>query len=458
MNRQEFERRFFDRELRYSGRKLLPSDRMIHIQVEGEYAATYSGQVAAITAASLIGRMSSYVAFDAPSLPVVTPLPWAGENLNQVISDTLSSGNRYGQYQQRSARSNDVRLTVGPSGEGLIIHGSGWGAYCGTDASPLTRSGEINPYGSAFAAIAAASQLSRQINGEFVTPVLIDTYRWTAGIPAPDTPQVHANFSLGELWCVGVGSVGTCSLFFLGLVTNSFEAVLIDGDVVEVENVSRSALFTWRDALPGIAKVESGHRWLSKVGVENITVRETYLDDILDQWTKRPLGTPDILIAAANERNVRSLIESYCPPLQVYATTGKNWQATLLRHIPLSEACSLCVPGSEKPQVPTVCATGTFPTDNSSASEDDVALPFLSYAAGLATASEITKLATQGKVVTRNRVVFDFDPRTDLMVLPVTLQAKDGCSCTARNTVEYKQIIQGSRFANLSEHQINTVT
>ena len=87
-----------------------------------------------------------------------------------------------------------------------------------------------------------------------------------------------------------------------------------------------------------------------------------------------------------------------------------------------------------------------------------MALPFLSYAAGLATAAEITKLATLGRVVTRNRIVFDFDPRTDLMVLPVTLQAEDRCSCRVRNTVEYKQIIQGSRFANLSKHRTSTFT
>ena len=402
------------------------------------------------------GRMSSYVAFDAPSLPVLAPLPWAGQKLDQVILDTLRSGNREGQYEQRSAISSDIRLIVGSSGEGLVIHGGGWGAYCGSDASPLTDSAEINPYGPAFAAIVAVSQLQRQINGESVAPILINTYLWEAGIPAPEAPQVHANFSLGELWCVGVGSVGSCALFFLGLVTNSFDAVLVDGDDVKVENVSRSALFSWEEALSEIAKVEVGGSWLNQIGVERVAVHKAFLHEIPERWNRRQSSTPDILISAANEWNVRSLIENSYPPVQVYATTGRNWQSTLLRHIPLRGACSLCVPGSEKPQLPTVCATGSLPTDDSSASEDDVALPFLSYAAGLATAAEITKLAISGEVVTRNRVVFDFDPRIDRMVRPVTLRQKDGCICARRDGDLHKQLIQGSRFANLSKHHINT--
>ena len=456
MNMQEFERRFFDRELRYPRWQPLPSERAIHIQVESGYAATYAGQVAAITAASLFGRMSSCVAFDAPSIPVLPPLPWAGEQLDQIIMDTLRSGNRDGQYLQRYADNNDILLTVGSSGEGLVIHGCGWGAYCGSDASPLTDSAEINPFGPAFAAIVAVPQLQRQINDESVAPVVIDTYLWEAGIPGVDTPQVHTKFSPGELWWIGFGSVGSCALFFLSLVTSSFDAVLIDGDVVKVENVSRSALFSWEDALSKIAKVEAGSSWLKRIGVEHVAAHRDFLDEIPGQWDGRQPGTPDILISAANERNVRSFIENNYPPLQVYATTGRNWQATLFRHIPLHGACSLCVPGSDKPQSPPICATGSMPSDDSSSSKDDVALPFLSYAAGLATAAEIAKLTISREVVTRDSVVFDLDPRTDIMVLPVNLPLKDGCICTRRDVDLHKQIIQGSRFANLSEYHINT--
>ena len=452
MNRQDFERRLFDRELRYPGWRPLPSDRTIHIRVEGSYAATYAGQVAAITAVSLFGRMSSQVAFDAPSLPVLAPLPWAGEKLDQVIMDTLHSANLYGRHERRSARFGDERLTVGSSGEGIVIHGCGWGAYCGSGSSPFSDSAEINPYGPAFAAIVAATQLQRKLSGDSNTPITADTYLWVADLPGSDAPRVRSNFSLGDLWCVGVGSVGSCALFFLSLVTSSFNAVLVDGDLVEVENVARSALFSSKDGLSEVPKVEAGRSWLNFAGVRHVVMHEAYLDEIPEQWTRRQPGNPDILISAANERRVRSLIESSYPPVQVYATTGRNWQATLLRHIPLRGACSLCVPGSEKPQLPTVCATGSLPSGNRGAEDDDVALPFLSYTAGLATAAEVTKLAISGEPSTRNRIVFDFDPRigADRLVRPVTLRQQEGCICVRRDDGLHKRIIQGSRFAGLS--------
>ena len=145
------------------------------------------------------------------------------------------------------------------------------------------------------------------------------------------------------MWSIGVGSVGSCALFFLGLITRNLRAVLVDRDNVKIENVTRSALFSWRDALQETPKVEVAARWLREVGVEQIEPLAAWLHEIPDHWAGRPIGTPDLLISAANERNVRSVIEAAHPPLQVYATTGQNWQATLFRHIPLARCLfALC--------------------------------------------------------------------------------------------------------------------
>ena len=48
-------------------------------------------------------------------------------------------------------------------------------------------------------------------------------------------------------------------------------------------------------------------------------------------------------VSAANERNVRAVIESGFPPLQIYGTTGRNWQAAVIRHMPLEDPCSCCL-------------------------------------------------------------------------------------------------------------------
>ncbi len=444
MKRQEFQERFFDREKRYPDWQLLPGDRTLHIQVEGEYAATYAGQTAAITAASLFGRMSQSVAVDVPSLPVLASLPWSGEKLDDIVMRTLNAANFYGRYEQRVVQHDDIPLIIGSGGDGLVVHGCGWGAYCGLEKSLITESDEPNPYGAAFAVVMAAARLQQFMLEADFESLYVDTYLWKAGPPSLDIPAVSDNFELGEIWCIGVGSVGSCALFFLRLATCSFDAVLVDRDKVKIENISRSALFSWCDVRPNNYKVEVASRWLNAVGVESVEPHIAWLDEIPERWNKRPVGTPDILIATANEREVRSVIEAGFPPLQVYATTGHNWQATLFRHLPLCGPCSLCVPGTDTPQLSMLCATSSLTPSNNHSRGDDVALPFLSYAAGLMTAAEIVKLSIVGEPVTPNRVFFE--PRAHNMVRSVSLRQKDACICRTRDIDTHMEAIRGSRY------------
>lgn len=448
MNQQEYQRRLLERESRYPGWQVLAPNRVVHIHVDCEYARSYAGQVAAITAASIVGRMSQSVSIDVPSLPVLAPLPWASARLDEVVMQTLKAADRYGNHQQRPAQSKDLRLVVGASGDGILIHGCGWGAYYGNESSPIEHSDEPNPFGAAFAVIAAASQLHKVGQNEPIGTMLVDTYSWKTGLSSAGVPRMSTDCDLGEVWCIGVGSVGSCALFFLSLVTSNFHAVLVDRDTVEIENVRRSALFSSQDASNEEFKVEVARRWLYKAGVERIESHIAWLDEIPDRWHRREMGTPDILISAANERNVRSEIESGFPPIQVYATTGRNWQATLFRHTPLTGACSLCVPAIKKPRRPALCATDSPAQEESSVEGDDVALPFLSYAAGLMTSAEITKLSLTGEAATPNRVFFE--PRGLDIVRTVGLAQNLGCYCQRRSAASHRSVIQGSRFASLS--------
>ncbi len=447
MNQQGYQRRLLDREKRYPEWEPLPADHTVHIHVDPGYAATYAGQVAAITAASLFGRMSTSVSMEVDSLPILAPLPWDGEKLDEVVMRTLQAADPYGCYAQRSPQTDDLRLVLGRNGNGHVVHGSGWGSYCGREPSPIPPSDALNPFGAAFAVIAAASRLPRAMQAATLEPTLVDTYTWRAGPVSSGAATVSPHFDLGELWCIGVGSVGSCALFFLGLITRALHAVLVDRDVVEVENVTRSALFTSQDALNEEPKVDVAGRWLNKVGVRQIEPYRAWLDEIPDQWLGRESGTPDILISAANERSVRPRIEQGFPPLQVYGTTGRNWQSTLFRHVPLKDACSLCVPGTETVLLPALCATAP-PVSTEGGDGDDVALPFLSYAAGLMTAAEIAKVSLTGKAVGRNRVFFE--PRTPNLVRAVTLNRKAGCVCEIRDAAVHEGAIQDSRFASLS--------
>ena len=146
MNEEDFHKRWSDRVARYPNSSRLPDDRPIHIHIDPRYAKTYADQVATITAASLFSRMCRRVAVDVPSLPVLNPLPWAGMNLDDLVVRMAKDAHRYGEYEQRAARPKDLRVVVGPKGDGLLVHGSGWGAYSGFQPSPVVPSDESNPF------------------------------------------------------------------------------------------------------------------------------------------------------------------------------------------------------------------------------------------------------------------------------------------------------------------------
>ena len=445
MQEQQYDDRWGDRTARYPGSTPLPDGSTVHITVDQEYAKTYSGQVAAVTAASILGRMAKSVATQVPPATISHLLPWKGKTLDAVLRQTLADAHQYGQRESRGPMPGDLRIFIGPKGEGVVAHGSGWEAYSGTGQSPLRSENHQNPFGAAFAAIMAAARIQIDPKADQFVQTTVDTYTWgvvTKDLPSPSNPT---GFEVGELWCIGVGSVGSCALFFLSLATQNFHAALVDRDNVEVENVTRSPLFTWEDASQNIPKVQVAERWLEQARVKEAKAYYAWLHE-LKEWAQRPQGTPDLIISAANEKNVRSTIENYFPPAQIYATTGKNWQATLLQHIPMKGPCSLCVPGSQRASATPVCATA--PPVDERTSEDDVALPFLSYAAGLMTAAEIAKLAITGKAAKENRVFFQ--PRAAVPFQAAALERKQGCICITRDDKVYRESINRSRYAELS--------
>jgi hypothetical protein len=203
---------------------------------------------------------------------------------------------------------------------------------------------------------------------------------------------------------------------------------------VEVHNLDRSPLFVVRHV--GLKKVVAAAEYLTSVGVANVVAEPVALDESTT-WRDRPPGTPDMLISAANERNVRSVIESRYPPLQVYGTTGRNWQAAVIRHIPLEDPCSCCLfPDAMHP--PTACAEGPVPSADHR-DQVDAALPFLSFAAGAMAAAEILKSVLPGYPFSSNRVILNTIP--SVRMVPAALSFRQQCLCERRSKMLYRQML-----------------
>ncbi len=300
----------------------------------------YDGQVATIVMANLLSRMSPRVAFDIPSCALVDPLPWASANLGDFVLNAARASDPYGSFELRGPRSGDCVIHLGREGTSGTVHGSGWGAFVGRGQSTIPDSNTNNPVGPALAAVVAAGRLFGSNLAPLDAPFSFDAYTWANEPPRGCAPFL-AGANLGHIWSVGAGSVGSAALFFLTLATRCFSSVIFDMDKVKIENLDRSPTFTANDALNDVYKAHCLEAYLRSVGVGAV---ESEIDplDLSHRWKNRPQNMPDVLVSAANERNVRYVIEQSYPPLQIYATTGANWNVTAFRHIPLVDPCSCC--------------------------------------------------------------------------------------------------------------------
>ena len=450
MNEQYWRKERNSRSLRYAGRVLNP-EHWITLRTDQGYAERYDGQVAILTAANLLGRMSPAVALDIPSVPLVAPLSWGGSTLSEVALDLLHKADPYGKFCCRSPRQNDYTIHLGrTSSTDFVVHGSGWNFYCGPSPSPLADDQTVNPIGPALAAILAASEAFRTDLAGPPEKTLLNALNWQFAALEPDfAPLSLPQPTLGTLWAVGTGSVGTAILYFLSLATQSFSAALFDMDEVKIHNLDRSPLFTDGDV--GKKKVVVTERYLNQAGIKTIQA-EPYALDESKLWRSRAQGTPDVLIAAANERNVREVIENDFPPVQIYGTTGQNWQATMIRHVPLHDPCSVCLFPATNHE-PTMCATGGVTVERENGKKQvDAALPFLSFAAGAMAAAEILKLGLPGYPFTTNRVILNTRPA--LRPVPAALSIRENCLCRSRNTSVHRKMIEGTRFSNLMQNSV----
>lgn len=395
--------------------------------------------------------MSPSVALALPDVPILPPLPWAGQSLSDIAVALMRAADPDGRFCRREPQNTDVHLYIGADGPGYLVHGVGWDSYTGCAPSPMhlsRRDGEgENPFGAALASVLAVARLFAHRLAPPPAPFLFNALDWREG-PAPASAPPPVLADLGELWFVGVGSVGSAALYFLTLATRDFSAALFDMDIVKVHNLDRSPIFTADDAKECRNKALTGERFLRGVGVQSVDSQPCALHESA-LWTNRPPGRPDVVVSAANEMNVRNFIEEGFPPLQLYATTGKLWQVALIRHIPMKDPCSLCLFPNTAPAPATRCATGAMPGEPSGTPQMDAALPFLSFAAGLMTAAEVTKLRHNGYPYSPNRVFLQIQPEP--MLVPAWMSHRSGCSCRTRSAQVYRRMIDGTRYRDLSE-------
>jgi molybdopterin/thiamine biosynthesis adenylyltransferase len=420
------------------------------LKVQPEFGARYDGQVATIVAANLLARMTPALAFDVTDTELVPPLPWAGMKLKNVVQEVAFGADSGGHFEMREGREGDYPLFLGRGRSRATVHGSGWNAFIGPMASPLPDSIQPNPFGPAMAAILAAARLFALDMAPMDGPHLANAFNWKSCIVSDNVvPAFHPGGELGSIWSVGLGSVGTAVLYFITLTTREFSSTLFDMDDVRVQNLDRSPIFLESDAQGDRQKkVDVTERYLRSTGVRNVTTEAHALDES-QIWSAREAGTPDLVVSAANERNVRYIVEQSGPPLQIYGTTGANWEASVIRHIPMVDACSCCLFPPDNSKAAMTCA-GDHTVEKATGRSVDASLPFLSFAAGLMAAAEILKASLATFQPSPNRTTLYTHPSGRLRFLSLPVRRRADCLCSYRSTPVHQRMINGTRYEGLS--------
>ncbi len=433
-----FYKRLGDRTRKYGERPLDP-DRRIALKGNPKALRTKAGQAAMLVAGELMSRMVRQIILDFDDVALVPQFtgPLTG-SLQQYMLDRMREVAPFGRFEAGNSNTGDYVISIGDTGSAWLIDGSGWDSYVGPPPSPLPLPSTDNIFGSC---LAAATAIARVFEGRFPDQIhSVHANLFTYGEQRQGTELfAPAGTDLGEIWFVGAGSVGSATAYFLAIAGYAFKARLFDMDIVKIENLDRSPIFVHADR--GKSKTGVTARFLREFGLKALS--HPHALDQVPAWKSRQNGVPDVLVSAANERNVRFEIENGLPPIQIYGTTGKDWQANVFRHIP-SAPCSLCAfPG--KPSV-TDCAKGSAPLTGTT-KQVDAALPFLSFAAGLMAAAEISKIALSGFPFIGNRGFYY--PLSDDMLFVRPLAFRAGCSCTSRSKTAHARMIEGSRYSSL---------
>jgi hypothetical protein len=223
-------------------------------------------------------------------------------------------------FEQAPPRDEDYVLTVGTVGANRV-YGAGWTSQLGDSEPVPVDSNDVNPFGGAFAAVAAAAHI---FVSQFENPLpqrTFDVLRWLEGV-GPSVP-LPADQRLGHLWFIGAGSVGTAVMFFTTMWTSQFSCDVFDMDVVEVHNMDRSPVFTAQHGATQKAPVAAA--FLRDMDVSGVTSYDVPLH-VSWAYKDRRAGSPDLAISAANEFDVRYFIESAYPAprsTEQRAATGK---------------------------------------------------------------------------------------------------------------------------------------
>ncbi|MCX6344910.1 MAG: ThiF family adenylyltransferase [Armatimonadetes bacterium] len=423
--------------------------------IAGKCAETEDGQMMIITASSLFARFCHKIDVLVPDAICLLRPYGKGKQLHEVIRKEVLSADPWAELGlgEQLQSNHTYVLQIGGTVTGNLIpdfsiDSNGWVACASQGAVNFNCNHSIsNLVGAAQAAIigvtdgfkVATSQpgkarVSRAHFSTFYCRLLDDTH--------DEAPALATGMpiSLGNLFVVGAGAVGSNILHFLKFFPISDTSVtVIDHDTVDYSNLNRCLAFGYNDV--GISKSAATATMLSDCGVS-----ATAFTGRFDQYMECHKLDADIIVPVANEYQVRWAIQNNLPPLMLQASTGRAWTVNVGRHIPVRDFCLSCS-FPEVSDAHMACGSGTI--SDSPDKEADAALPFVSPWAAILVVAELAKLQFAGYPFSKSRLsVETYGPLHT--VEHFQGQKLQSCICAGMSEALFHKIRGKTRFADLS--------
>lgn len=418
----------------------------VHVQL-GPIAAQYpAGQLAFLSLINQLARVHNKISVDIPngSAKVLIKTTFLGTSLAEVAIKTMSQIDPYGNFTL-SKRPSEKHFSIGIGVE--VGDELDW--YIGADRavaylqkSPAT----ITPYkgsliGAALAACLGASAMFRAQLGRQSEPRVLSAWNYKENKEADFGPEEFAFVDIGRVLMVGAGAVGASLIYWLCAFGISGENwSIMDADEVELHNTNRGLIFTAEHAgWPNLKAVKKVDVVAPLIGATPFSVWYDQCKEIKDKKF-------DVILALANDREVRKLLACRNAVVSLQATTGNNWLSQLHRHILGKDGCIWCRTGKLK-EASFGCSTAKVERQGGKSS--DAALPFLSAASALMLATALLHLQ-RGSLVdsSYNCWSWDFDSEYKMASRPSVRSCRAECGCILPHPIR-QQINKNSKWIKL---------
>ncbi len=439
MTREDFEREFNSRTLAYHP-EYLADDRPV-VVVFGDAADSAPGHLLLTSLANQLARAHRRLVFVGDlDRALKCADVFALETLEGATVGLARAINPFIDATVERSRSDDALITIGVGADAELALGcDGWLARVGTTAT--VEPSATSMVGAALASVIGAAASFHMAIGR-TTPPRGSYSAWEFGAcdGAPG-PELALPVDVGRVLQVGTGAVGCALDYWLAFLGVAGSWVVVDGDLVEVNNLNRQLLFLAIDAGlgAGVARKKSdvcaerlGNGWRSV----------PYWYDARESETARA-GVFDLVLPLANERGIRPLLQGRGQTVLLHATTTPNWSALVHRHVAGHDDCIICrLPIEDEPVF--TCSTGTVGEEV----RVDASLPFLSAAAGLLLLADIVRLQL-GRLLERPANFGSLDLRApEPFVRGLRWECRDACRMWLPAAARLK-LADGHRFARL---------